>query len=239
MAQYQFRRVLRRMENKSKEQKPRTPGIVPLPTSLTRPFQPTRAHRLPCGFWSRRGRGRLNGCVRRGPQTALLGRIITIVIVLVLEENMEKVGETLSNGLISGITAIIQTAGNPPDQKKIEEAIKSLVNKQVDIVDSAVKQELDTGKQQIMLAELSQGDNFTKRARPAVVYAGLFFILLIHVVAPLVAFFHGDMANLEKLKLPDEFWWAWTGVVSVWVFGRSYEKVNSPSVISQAITGNK
>ncbi len=77
-------------------------------------------------------------------------------------------------------------------------------------------------KKDIIVAEMQQGDAFTKRARPMIVYSGLFFIFLVHVALPFIAFFsHREMPSLV---LPEQFWWAWGGVCSIWVIGRSAEK---------------
>lgn len=89
----------------------------------------------------------------------------------------------------------------------------------------------------VIVAEMSQGDNYTKRARPTIVYAGLAFILAVHVAFPIIVFFTGR--PMPTLSLPEEFWWAWTGVCGIWVFGRSMEKRGSSNKIIDMITGNK
>ena len=42
-----------------------------------------------------------------------------------------------------------------------------------------------SAQKEIIVAEMNQGDNFTKRARPSVVYMGLVFIALVHVLFPI------------------------------------------------------
>ncbi len=97
----------------------------------------------------------------------------------------------------------------------------------------------------IMVAELSQGDNYTKRARPTVVYVGLVFIALVHVVMPMAAWIwlavKGSPLDtlMPDLKLPHEFWWAWAGICSTWVVGRSFEKSGVRNKLVQTITGGK
>ncbi|MFH1953152.1 MAG: holin family protein [Pseudomonadota bacterium] len=88
----------------------------------------------------------------------------------------------------------------------------------------------------IIVAELQQADNYTKRARPTIVYAGLGFIFMIHVFFPLFAFF-SDKAIPEGLTLPAEFWWAWTGAVGIWMVGRTMEKRGSNGKTLSMITG--
>lgn len=89
----------------------------------------------------------------------------------------------------------------------------------------------------IIVAEMQQGDNYTKRARPSVVYMGLGFIMLIHVLFPIIAFF--TKGTVPTLSLPEEFWWSWTGCVSIWTIGRSVEKIGKKSSFINIITGNK
>lgn len=92
-------------------------------------------------------------------------------------------------------------------------------------------------KKSIIVAEMNQGDNFTKRARPTLVYCGLFFIFLVHVFFPIITYLYGK--EMPTLKLPTEFWWAWSGVCGVWVIGRSAEKRGAANKIVGMITGNK
>jgi len=90
----------------------------------------------------------------------------------------------------------------------------------------------------VMVAELTQGDSYTKRARPTLVYSGLFFIFLVHVFFPIMAWTGSE--KIPTLTLPSEFWWAWTGVCSAWIIGRSAEKRGAGGKLGQAaklITG--
>ncbi len=89
----------------------------------------------------------------------------------------------------------------------------------------------------VLVAELQQGDAYTKRARPTVVYLGLLFIFMVHVAFPMITFWTSETA--PDLKLPQEFWWAWTGICSTWVIGRSFEKQGVKNKVVGLITGNK
>lgn len=94
-----------------------------------------------------------------------------------------------------------------------------------------------TAQREITVAEMQQSDNFTKRARPMVVYAGLAFIFFNHVFLPCYAFFASK--PVPSVSLPSEFWWAWTGCVGIWMIGRTMEKKGSGNAIVNAITGGK
>ncbi|MFH1885159.1 MAG: holin family protein [Pseudomonadota bacterium] len=99
----------------------------------------------------------------------------------------------------------------------------------------------------IMVAELSQGDAYTKRARPSIVYMGLAFIGLVHVILPMVAWVvlvstGKPLTGMPTVALPGEFWAAWGGVCSVWVIGRSLEKKSAGGLAGRAaglITGSR
>ena len=105
---------------------------------------------------------------------------------------------------------------------------------------AAVQDEQATAKQSVIEAELKQDDLFTRRARPSVVYAGLLFIFLNYVLFPLIFKITGHPLSKEEcgaFKLPEDFWWAWGGVVATWSIGRSFEKVGVSNRVTRMITG--
>jgi len=122
----------------------------------------------------------------------------------------------------------------PPKMTDAEKA-----QAQIQLQDMLQRREdnLIDAQKSIMVSEMRQGDSFTKRARPCMVYAGLGFIFLVHVAFPIIVFFTGK--PMPDLSLPGEFWWAWTGVCGVWVIGRSAEKRGSANKFFSMITGNK
>lgn len=122
----------------------------------------------------------------------------------------------------------------PPKMSEAEKAsaqiaLQEMLQKRENLVIDAQKS--------IIVSEMQQGDNFTKRARPTLVYAGLVFIFLVHVVFPIAAYLTSQ--KLPELSLPEEFWWAWSGVCGVWVLGRSAEKRGVTGKLVGMITGNK
>ena len=139
----------------------------------------------------------------------------------------------------------------PPDMSPEDRA------KSEQILASALA-ERDKAKASIMVAEMSQGDNYTKRARPTVVYGGLVMIFLNYVLFPAVGrgvvLWHtfADQFSVEQLTaiadatvalpLPSHFWLAWGGIVSTWVLGRTVEKKQVGGKIGQIaelITGTQ
>ena len=95
----------------------------------------------------------------------------------------------------------------------------------------------------IMVAELQQDDPYTKRTRPMLVRWGLYAIGIVHVALPtvswLTALYTDQPLQLPQIALPQEFWLAWGGVVSVYALGRSLEKAGMGNPIIKKITGAK
>lgn len=106
--------------------------------------------------------------------------------------------------------------------------------------DSEVEQTIrDTvnARMQVTVAELHQGDNYTKRARPTVVYFGLLVIFYNYCLIPTVQLIHG--ADLQPFALPSEFWMAWGGVVATWSIGRDANRVIPRSRIAANLAGTR
>jgi len=94
-----------------------------------------------------------------------------------------------------------------------------------------------TAKSSIIVAEMQQGDLYTKRARPTVVYAGLAVLFVNHVVLPWVAHFAG--MTIPEIEIPTAFWAGWSGIVTTWVIGRSAERRGANNKVIEMITGSK
>jgi len=104
--------------------------------------------------------------------------------------------------------------------------------------EESYRAELDA-RTEIIKAEMAQGDLFTKRARPSIVYGGLLFIFIVYVLVPVLAFLFGrDLAELSSLELPEQFWWAWGTVVGVYGVGRSAEKMGVSNRVTNLATGS-
>lgn len=102
----------------------------------------------------------------------------------------------------------------------------------------------------VIEAEMQQDDNYTKRARPTIIYTGLAIAVLKLIVIPfaivpaflavgdsaMVEYF--DKLAVERMPLEVEFFGAWAVVCSVYAWGRTREKQGDRSAISQAMTGN-
>ena len=131
-------------------------------------------------------------------------------------------------GQIGGVIDNLHTSQEEKDAAKL--AVLKLQETNDLAIEETIRAELGA-KERILVAELTQGDKFTKRARPSVVYFGLLAIAFNYSIAPAVGW--------GVFDLPTEFWVAWGGIVSTWSIGRSAEKRGSRSKAVQAITGSR
>jgi hypothetical protein len=120
------------------------------------------------------------------------------------------------------------------EKERFKLELEALLQKRDSEIEETLRSELGA-KERILVAELSQGDNYTKRARPTVVYAGLFFIFFNYCLVPLLCRWQG--VSFEPLELPTEFWYGWSGIVMTWSVGRSFEKSGTSNRLTRAITG--
>lgn len=138
---------------------------------------------------------------------------------------------------------VIESVGNVVDKFVTTDAEKTaaklemskVILSHVEQAETSIRAEMDA-KRAVIVAEMQSGDAYTKRARPTVVYGGLLAIFINHVVAPWLAVLSG--AEPPQINLPDQFWWAWGGVVSVWFIGRSAERRGIQHELIKQITGN-
>lgn len=83
----------------------------------------------------------------------------------------------------------------------------------------------------VIVAEMQSGDAYTRRARPTIVYVGLALIVYNYAVRPSL------LPQAPPVDFPDAFWWAWTGVVGIWVGARSWERRGAQGKSVGWITG--
>ena len=136
-------------------------------------------------------------------------------------------------GSVGGIIDDLNLSGEEKQQFKLQ--METLVQKRDSEIEQTTRIELQA-KERVLVAELQQGDKFTKRARPMVVYAGLAFIGINYVVVPIVGLLSG--VQVDPIPLPVEFWAGWSGIVMTWSIGRSAEKRGTQNRVTSAITGS-
>jgi hypothetical protein len=137
---------------------------------------------------------------------------------------------------------LIESVGNVVDKFVTTDAEKAAIKLETQKLilahvaesEKSIRAEMES-KAQVIKAEMESGDDYTRRARPTVVYVGLAAIVLNHVIAPWVSHLSG--AGVPDISLPPEFWWAWSGVVSIWFIGRSAERRGAQNKLVKQITG--
>ena len=125
---------------------------------------------------------------------------------------------------------------SPEDRHSFELATAELIQARDSEIEQTLRAEMQA-KERVIVAELQQGDTFTKRARPSLVYMGLLFAFAETVVRIILVLQGKQMPEGLTTVVPPQFWAAWTGVTGLWVIGRSAEKRGAKNKIVSAITG--
>jgi hypothetical protein len=137
-------------------------------------------------------------------------------------------------GKVGDVVDRFHLSGEEKQRFKLE--MEALLQKRDSEVEQTLRSELQA-KERILVAELQQGDAYTKRARPTVVYAGLAFTLFNYTIVPVISKMNG--IDIAPLELPPEFWYGWSGIVATWSVGRTMEKRGASNKFSRAVTGNQ
>ncbi len=136
-------------------------------------------------------------------------------------------------GQVGGIVDKFHLSGEEKQRFKLE--LEALLQKRDSEIEETIRAEIQA-KERVLVAELTQGDSYTKRARPTVVYAGLVFIFLNYCIIPAIQSLAG--VTVKPFELPIEFWVGWSGIVTTWVIGRSVEKRGARGRMTSVITGS-
>ena len=125
------------------------------------------------------------------------------------------------------------------NERNFRMQMEKLVQEREAEIEHTIRAELDA-KKEILIAELNQGDKYTKRARPTVVYAGLVFILLEifglrHIILDSLGVAQTVITSSDEIF--STFLIAWASVVGVYSVGRSVEKRGTRTAWTKAVTG--
>lgn len=150
----------------------------------------------------------------------------------------------LSKILGGGVSELVDSVSNVVDKFTLSKEEKQTFKLEMQSRLMQMEQNLEDSyraeieaRSEIIKAEMAQGDKFTKRARPTIIYVGLAFIFFVHVLLPTVAYVSGA-ESMPDFSLPAEFWWAWGTVVSVYGAGRSAEKLGIVNTVTNLATGS-
>ena len=139
-------------------------------------------------------------------------------------------------GLVDSIGGIIDNVHTSEEEKLEAKAKLKALETEATAQVLSHAESLFNAKRDILVAELQQGDIYTKRARPTVVYGGLLILTINHIVLPWIAFFSG--MEIPKIEIPAVFWGGWSGIVMTWSIGRSAEKRGMQNKLVSTITGS-
>lgn len=150
---------------------------------------------------------------------------------------MSWLSKIFGSGIVKEVGEVVDkfhTSTEEKQQMKIE--LEKVIQKRESEIEETVRANLKA-RERIIVAEMQQEDNYTKRARPTVVYFGLFIIFANYFVIPLATMLAGS--EIKTFELPVEFWTAWGGIVATWAVGRSFEKTGRGGDSVSKITGSK
>ena len=132
--------------------------------------------------------------------------------------------------IFDGVKGIINQFKLAPEEKaKLDLELVQLEFEAQKLIETSFQAEMNA-KKDIIVAELQYGDKFTKRARPTIIYTGLF--MAFHNYCLPIWFNYFGLKPMISIEIPDIFWGLWGGVVGAYTLGRSWEKKNGG-------TGNK
>lgn len=134
----------------------------------------------------------------------------------------------LAAGVTEGINAIGNVMEKHTGKKERDIAIGKLLVEQANAQIDLIKEELGV-RERIMVAELTQDDKFTKRARPSIIYVGLLAMMV-------------DGIDAIAFTMPEMFWDGWMIAVGIYAIGRSAEKFGAGGKLGKlasAITGKR
>jgi hypothetical protein len=148
-----------------------------------------------------------------------------------------KLTNVLTGGLVDSVANVADRFIQTPEEKEqFKLAMEQVISDRQANVEATAQAELQA-KERIIVAEMNQGDNYTKRARPTVVYGGLLIIAFNYCLVPLIQTLFA--IEVAPFALPDDFWMAWGSCVGIWSIGRSFEKYGVNNSGTRMVTGSK
>lgn len=128
---------------------------------------------------------------------------------------------TLIGPAFDGLAKIIDNFHMSPDEKAQAQQAIADAQQKAQLAAQDYQVQLNSIAGQNIRAEETSDDNFTKRARPAVVWMGNALIAWNYGLVPVLLL----KWHASPVTLPDAFWWTWGTVVTGYVFSRGAEKI--------------
>lgn len=131
--------------------------------------------------------------------------------------------ESLIKPALDSVTAVISQFHMSPEEKAQAQQAIADASAKAQQASADYDVQLNSIAGQNIRTETGSSDKFTSRARPSVIWMGTLLIFWNYGLVPVV----GAAWKLGPANLPDAFWWAWTTVVTGYVFNRSLEKISA------------
>lgn len=134
--------------------------------------------------------------------------------------------DSLISPIIGQVSNLVAQFHLSPEQKQQFDAQMAQLQQSAQQQANDYEVKLNDIAGQNIRAEADSGDNYTRRARPSVIWFGLLFILWDYCVLPTLVTLDTHL-RLPEVLLPQWFWEVWGVVVTGYVFARSTEKISS------------
>lgn len=142
-----------------------------------------------------------------------------------------------ASDIVEGVTKVVdQFHTSETEKHAMKLSLEKVVTERLALIQQEVVSRFEMVFK-VIQAEMASGDNYTKRARPTLVYFGMAMIFINYVLVPTVQTLSGS--PVQPFGLPTEFWIAWGGTVGLWTVGRSAEKSGIQNKATSLITGSK
>ena len=162
---------------------------------------------------------------------------------------MGLIDKLFSGGASAIAGAVDQLVGrfveSPAEKNELTSELRQLIAQRDTEIEHTFRVEMES-KQAIMVAEMKNGDKWTSRARPMIIYAGLGAFILNGTIFPIamaiiltiqgVPWHLINMAQYQ-LPVPQELIAGWTVATSVYAWSRGKEKLGSGNAFTKALTG--
>lgn len=133
--------------------------------------------------------------------------------------------------VVGGVVEVFdQLHTSPQERAELEVKVGEIVTERMRVVEESARSRMEMVAN-VIEAESRSGSRYTANARPTVVYVGV-LIYFLNAVMPMFGI-------AQQVEIDPNFTYVWGGICSVWVAGRSAEKMGQFGKVSSAITGSK
>lgn len=134
-----------------------------------------------------------------------------------------SIQSVLGSSLLESVKGIIQQFHmSPEDKAKLQQQLDAEKD-QFAAAENDYNAKLNDIAGQNIRAEAQSGDKYTERARPSVIWVGL-FVIVWNYCGPMLIVNHFFHLGANTIDLPPMFWEAWSAISLGYVVNRSIDK---------------